>query len=189
MVGKRSLNNPLRDAAAESAKARSDDVVIKVRAMLTIIDSEIEANHGIYPHPGTKLGQREFCRRAGIHFQTLQSPAHKNTTRLEVVEFLTKHKTNTSKREIKSSVASKVDYWQGEHQKVATQIGIYELQLNEKDVLLRQAQTEHEKKAGEAREEIERLRVDNDLLREKLSLVLSDKKVSPIRKRRSLDEH
>ena len=189
MAAKKSLSSLLRDAAAESAKARTDDVLIKVRTIFTIIDAEIEANHGIYPHPGTKLGQREFCRRAGIHYQTLQSPAHKHTTRLEVIEFLDKHKTNTSKRAIKASVTGKVDYWQGEHQKVATQIGIYELLLNEKDIHLREVKDKYDRDAGESHAEIVRLKIENDILREKLSLAVSNKKVSPFRKSRNSNEH
>jgi hypothetical protein len=181
MTEKKVLNGRLRHAAAESARARSEVVVTKIRNTIQIIEAEIEANHGVYPYPGTKLGQREFCRRAGIHFQTLQTPAHKHTTRLEVEAFFAKHRQNKTKQAIKTAVTERVDFWKGEHEKVASQIHIYELELNEQDVNIRKMQAAHEKALKDLRDEISHLNADNESLRAQLSLAMSGKKVTPIR--------
>ena len=183
MADARDQNDGFRNAAMESAKARRDEVVRKVRETITMLEDEIEKNHGVYPHPGVKLGQREFCRRAEIHFQTLQAPSHKDTTRREVEEFCNKHKQNRTKRAIKEAVTQKVDFWKSEHDKVATQIHLYELELNERDFQIRTMKADLAKSVSAFRDEVARLTAENDSLRQQLSAVVASPNVTALRSR------
>jgi FtsZ-binding cell division protein ZapB len=189
MGEKKKAHDRLPELGAESAKARKDATVVKVRATIELIDEEIAANHGVYPYPGKRLSEREFCRRAGIHYQTLRMPAHKDTTKLEVEAFLSRHTGNKTKQAIKATVTGKIDYWQGEHAKVATQIAQYELELAERDSDIQQLRRAHEDELNELRTEINRLTAENKKWRERLSKALSGENVSPIRtKRRPKEE-
>jgi hypothetical protein len=127
------LNDGLRDAAAAYAKQKSTDIVKAVQHAMTDIDTEMAENDNIYPHNGGKLNQRELCRRAGISYMTLQSPAHKNMLRTEVVAWLKSKSTVTKKTAAKAEL-SRTDHWKEQHGLVATQIHIYELALKEKDL-------------------------------------------------------
>lgn len=133
MHSKKSLNEGLRQAAAAHAKKRSTEIVSAIEAAINMIDTEMTENHGIYPHNGGKLNQRELCRRAGVSFMTLQSPAHKETTRRKVEKWLASKSTVTKKASAKA-VTDRVGYWKEQHLLVATQIYIYELEKKEKDL-------------------------------------------------------
>ena len=124
------INEALRESAAASAKARSEAVVKKLRDTMVLIDKEIKANEGIYP--GGKLNQRELCRRADVHYQTLQQPAHKDALKRDVDAWL-ESKTTKTVSDTRKAVSDRADHWKEQHQKVATQICIYEAELAEKD--------------------------------------------------------
>jgi hypothetical protein len=138
------LNAGLRDAAAAYAKQKSDDIVKLVQDTMKIIDEEIAANEKIYPHNAGKLNQRELCRRAGISFMTLQSPAHRLTTRVQVDTWLKSKLIVTKKAAAKADV-SRTDHWKEQHRLVTTQICIYELQLKEKDLIIQEHHKQVEK--------------------------------------------
>ena len=125
------LNTALRDAAAAYAKQKTNDIVKLLQDIMKIIDEEMIANDRIYPNNAGKLNQRELCRRAGISFMTLQSPAHRLTTRVQVDVWLKSKLIITKKAAAKADV-SRADHWKEQHRLVTTQICIYELQLKEK---------------------------------------------------------
>jgi hypothetical protein len=129
------LNAGLRHAAAAYARQKSNDIVKLLQDTMKLIDEEMAANDKIYPHNAGKLNQRELCRRAGISFMTLQSPAHKSTTRVQVDTWLKSKLIVTKKAAAKADV-SRADHWKEQHRLVATQICIYELQLKEKDLVI-----------------------------------------------------
>lgn len=124
------INDALRESAATAAKARSEAVVKKLYDTMALIDKEIEANEGIYP--GGKLNQRELCRRADVHYQTLQQPTHKDTLKRVVDEWL-ESKTTKTLSDSRKAVTDRAVYWKEQHQKVATQISIYEAEFAEKN--------------------------------------------------------
>jgi len=68
------------------AQASKRQLVKRVRAAMVTISAEIEAAEGIYPFG--KLTQKEVCVRAGITQSALQKPTHRNSTLLEVNEWL-----------------------------------------------------------------------------------------------------
>ncbi|WP_323143623.1 hypothetical protein [Massilia phyllosphaerae] len=128
------INDALRASAATAARARSQAVAQKIRAAMKLIDEEIKANEGI--HPGGKLSQRELCRRASVHYQTLQQPAHKDTLKRDVDNWLAEKTAPKTIHDTRKAVADRADHWKEQHRKVATQICIYEAELAEKNTLI-----------------------------------------------------
>lgn len=124
------LSPSLKEAAAENAQAAKEAIVKKVRTAMRLIDEEIAANDGVYP--GGKINQREVCRRAGIHWQTLQQPSHKDSTRLEVSSWI-EAKANKTLQDTRKAVTNRAEHWKEQHQKVTTQIAIYEAEFGEKN--------------------------------------------------------
>lgn len=140
-------NEALRVGAAAAAKARSQIAEKKVREAMLLIDDEIRANGNLYP--GGKLNQRELCRRAGIHYQTLQQPAHKEVLKRDVDNWLRAKGMGKTARETRLDVTDRAEHWKEQHRKVATQICIYELEIAEKDTQI----TELENEVSELREQ------------------------------------
>lgn len=134
-------NTGLRLAADASAKARTEEVLLKIRTAIADIEAEMEANDGLYPKG--KLNQREVCRRAGIHFQTLQAPAHKKSTKIQVADWLSSKKTKTLAA-TKKAITDRADHWKAEHHKVATQIRLCKLELHEKELEVKSLRDEVE---------------------------------------------
>lgn len=52
------------------------------------IEVDILENHGIYPFNYGRVTQSELCRRADVKKATLQNPVHKDTTRVEIMNWL-----------------------------------------------------------------------------------------------------
>lgn len=82
-------------AVAESPDDRDDATNPRTQAMLQRlrkamrdIEAEIATHHGIYPYNHGRVTQSELCRRADVKKATLQTPLHKDTTRVEVIEWL-----------------------------------------------------------------------------------------------------
>jgi transcriptional regulator with XRE-family HTH domain len=125
------INDALRVSAAAAARARSEAIAQKVRDTMRLIDEEIEANDGLYP--AVNLSQRELCRRAGVHYQTLQQPIHKESLKLAVDSWLASKKKKTV-RDTRKAVTDLAAHWKEQHQKVATQICIYEAELAERNM-------------------------------------------------------
>lgn len=136
------INDALREAGSLHAKQRTEDIIQKVRSAIAIMENEIKSNGGIYPENAGRLTQSEVCRRAGIAKITLHSPSHKDTTRLEVDSWIADHPIKR-KPEVRKSVTERADFWKAEHAKVASQICIYELQLNEKNIEIRELKGEN----------------------------------------------
>lgn len=128
---KRLINQKILDAAAAKNKERSEEIVKKLLGAMRKIDEEIEANEGVYPKG--RISAREVCRRASVHYQTLSAPAHKDSTKRFVEEWIAKKKTRTVAATKKVAV-ERIEHWKEQHHKVASQIAIYELELNEKDI-------------------------------------------------------
>jgi hypothetical protein len=52
------------------------------------IEGEIAAHHGVYPFNHGRVTQSELCRRADVKKATLQTPLHKDTTRVDILRWL-----------------------------------------------------------------------------------------------------
>ncbi len=52
------------------------------------IEAEIAAHQGVYPYNHGRVTQSELCRRADVKKATLQTPLHKDSTRVQVMQWL-----------------------------------------------------------------------------------------------------
>ena len=59
----------------------------RLRQAMATIEAEIDAHGGSYPYNHGRMNQSELCRRADVKKATLQNPVHKDTTRVEVMEW------------------------------------------------------------------------------------------------------
>jgi hypothetical protein len=55
---------------------------------MKLMESEIESNAGIYSRNRGRVSLAEVCRRAGVHSITLMGPAHRDTTRITVMNWV-----------------------------------------------------------------------------------------------------
>ena len=78
------------DHTTEAANPRTEAMLERLRKAMQTIEAEITANHGIYPFNHGRVTQSELCRRADVKKATLQTPLHKDTTRVEVIAWLAK---------------------------------------------------------------------------------------------------
>jgi len=69
---------------------RSQTIAGKLLRTQRVIESEIRASDGTYPHNGGELDENELCRRSGIALTLLQSTAHASTTRVQLARWLRK---------------------------------------------------------------------------------------------------
>lgn len=76
------------DHTTEAANPRTEAMLERLRRAMQTIEAEIAANHGIYPFNHGRVTQSELCRRADVKKATLQTPLHKDTTRVEVIAWL-----------------------------------------------------------------------------------------------------
>lgn len=176
------INSGLLDGARKRAQSLRDQARTAISSAMDQIDEEIAKHNGIYPENNGALNQRELCRRAGIHYQTLNSPAHKTTTLLEVKKWLDAKLVKTV-QEAKKEVSEKADYWKEQHAIVATNISLLELELNERDVMLRTAQKEFDEAKAALDDEIKRLRAENADLRHQVAEGHRAEKITPLNRK------
>jgi hypothetical protein len=60
----------------------------RLHTAMKAIEAEIDAHNGIYPFNHGRVTQSELCRRADVKKATLQTPLHKETTRVDVMRWL-----------------------------------------------------------------------------------------------------
>lgn len=66
---------------------RTEAALQRLRQAMTTIEAEIEAHGGNYPYNHGRMTQSELCRRADVKKATLQNPVHKDTTRVEIIQW------------------------------------------------------------------------------------------------------
>ncbi len=66
---------------------RTEAALQRLRQAMAQIETEIEAHGGSYPYNHGRMTQSELCRRADVKKATLQNPVHKDTTRVEVMNW------------------------------------------------------------------------------------------------------
>lgn len=169
----------LFDASARLAEQRREQTRDAIVSTMALIDTEIAEHNNIYPQNGGKLNQRELCRRAGVHYQTLQQPAHKATTLVEVKKWLDSKEVRTI-REAKTAATNMADYWKEQHAILATKMGIYELELNERDVALSKARKDFETDRTDLQKTIDRLQKENHELRRAVADLHKGPNVTPL---------
>lgn len=104
-----------------NAEERTQSFIKDVRKAMTDIELEIGKNDGIYPFNGGRLSAREVCRRAGVSYQTLQGPLHKDTTRQEVNSWVKRVLQDTFRgaKNVRRAVTDRATSWKERHDAIA----------------------------------------------------------------------
>ncbi len=78
-----------RSEATEAGRGhpRTEAALQRLRQAMATIEAEIEAHGGSYPYNHGRMNQSELCRRADVKKATLQNPVHRDTTRVEVMDW------------------------------------------------------------------------------------------------------
>lgn len=76
------------DDTADMANPRTQAMLQRLHKAMADIEAEIAAHHGVYPYNHGRVTQSELCRRADVKKATLQTPLHKDTTRVAVMDWL-----------------------------------------------------------------------------------------------------
>lgn len=76
------------DDLHDATNPRTQAMLQRLRKAMGDIEAEITAHHGVYPYNHGRVTQSELCRRADVKKATLQTPLHKDTTRVEVIAWL-----------------------------------------------------------------------------------------------------
>ena len=72
----------------DATNPRTKAMLQRLYKAMQDIEAEIAAYHGIYPFNHGRVTQSELCRRADVKKATLQTPLHKDSTRLDVMRWL-----------------------------------------------------------------------------------------------------
>lgn len=72
----------------EKPNARTAAALARLRQAMRDIEADVAAHHGIYPFNHGRVTQSELCRRADVKKATLQTPLHKDTTRVDILRWL-----------------------------------------------------------------------------------------------------
>ena len=117
-------------ALIASSKQRTTDFIQKIRTAMVKIEGEIDANHGVYPYNGGRLSQAELCRRADVTNVGLATPAHRNTTRKMVGDWLDRVNSSkiTGRKSVRKAVTDRVDDWKRQHDAIAQSYRVAELE-------------------------------------------------------------
>lgn len=76
------------DDTADMANPRTQAMLQRLHKAMADIEAEIATHHGVYPYNHGRMTQSELCRRADVKKATLQTPLHKDTTRVAVMDWL-----------------------------------------------------------------------------------------------------
>ncbi len=168
--GKSSMTLPPQLLAA--SKARTTDVIAKVRDAMKQMELDIQNSEGIYPFNGGRITVAEVCRRAKISNMTLQAPSHRDSTKVVVEEWIKKLtvRLTTGAKIVRRAVTDRAEEWKRVHDEIATAYHIDHLTL----VNVR-AELE------EAKSRIKELEETNATLLDQLQMV-SGQNITPITK-------
>jgi gas vesicle protein len=72
----------------DDANPRTQAMLRRLHKAMLDIEAQIAQHHGVYPYNHGRVTQSELCRRADVKKSTLQTPLHKETTRVEVMTWL-----------------------------------------------------------------------------------------------------
>ena len=76
------------DSHDNATHPRTQAMLQRLHQAMHDIEAEIATHQGVYPYNHGRVTQSELCRRADVKKATLQTPLHKDTTRVEVMAWL-----------------------------------------------------------------------------------------------------
>ena len=72
----------------EKVNPRTEAALARLHKAMREIEEDVHLNDGIYPLNHGRVTQSELCRRADVKKATLQNSVHKDTTRVEITDWL-----------------------------------------------------------------------------------------------------
>lgn len=85
------MNDSVKQNQAETEASRghprTEAALQRLRQAMAQIEAEIDSHGGHYPYNHGRMTQSELCRRADVKKATLQNPVHKDSTRVEVIDW------------------------------------------------------------------------------------------------------
>lgn len=72
----------------DDTNPRTEAALARLRKAMADIEADIAAHAGVYPYNHGRVTQSELCRRADVKKATLQTPLHKDTTRVHILAWL-----------------------------------------------------------------------------------------------------
>ncbi len=72
----------------ENVNPRTEAALARLRKAMAEIEADIASHQGVYPFNHGRVTQSELCRRADVKKATLQTPLHKDTTRVQILAWL-----------------------------------------------------------------------------------------------------
>lgn len=114
-----------------ASKERTTKVIAKVREAMKEMELDIQSSEGIYPFNGGRITVAEVCRRAKISNMTLQAPAHRESTKVMVEEWIKKLtlRLTTGAKIVRRAVTDRAEEWKRVHDEIATAYHIDHLTL------------------------------------------------------------
>jgi glutathione S-transferase len=82
-----SSHQAMNDDQTPHSHPRTEAALQRLRQAMATIEAEIEAHGGRYPYNHGRMNQSELCRRADVKKATLQNPVHRDTTRVEIIQW------------------------------------------------------------------------------------------------------
>lgn len=79
---------PTLTTAPDRGNARTEAALRRLRQAMADIERDIDQHKGIYPFNHGRVTQSELCRRADVKKATLQNSLHKDSTRVEILNWL-----------------------------------------------------------------------------------------------------
>lgn len=148
------MNKPLLlDNASDKTHPRTEAALERLRQAMQRVEAEVTENNGVYPYNHGRVTQSELCRRADVKKATLQNPGHKDSTRVEIMAWL-------------DSLNAKLTHTRAStRERVTAAADQLTLELER----LTRANEELQASLQEARQLIEQLQRENELLLSRLS--------------------
>ena len=119
------------DGLLASTKARSTDVVDKLRRAMSVMEREISDNDGLYPENHGRINAAEVCRRASVSPVTLHTAVHRETTRKIVADWLenVRSRAVTGAVAVRLTVTGRADAWKKAHTELSSFYHLDQLEL------------------------------------------------------------
>lgn len=114
-----------------ASKERSTKVIAKVREAMKAMELDIQNSEGIYPFNAGRITLAEVCRRAKISNMTLHAPAHRDSTKVVVEEWIKKLtvRLTTGAKIVRRAVTDRAEEWKRVHNEIASAYNIARLTL------------------------------------------------------------
>ena len=122
----------------ENANPRTEAALARLRKAMAEIEADIASHQGVYPFNHGRVTQSELCRRADVKKATLQTPLHKDTTRVQILAWLdsvtagltvTRDATREKVTAAADTLAAEVHRLEAELQAALLQLGLAEQRM------------------------------------------------------------